>query len=231
MVDSSVGGKTGINLSCGKNLVGAFHQPLAVYADLDTLMTLPPREFNAGMAEVIKHGLLAEATLFEDLESGPRLDASSGDLPSVIRRNCAIKAGVVSADEREQAGSGGRALLNLGHTFGHAIEAVAGYGTYLHGEAVAIGLVLACRLSEYLGMVDSSAAERTAALVGKYDLPVRLRDPLPLGELLAAAGKDKKARSGRMRYVALDCIGKAVTTGEVEEGMLRALWEDAGALS
>ncbi|MGC9452498.1 MAG: 3-dehydroquinate synthase [Oceanipulchritudo sp.] len=229
MVDSSVGGKTGINLTCGKNLVGAFHQPLAVYADLDTLMTLPPREFSAGMAEVIKHGLLADESLFEDLENGPRLDASSENLPSVIRRNCAIKAGVVSADEREQSKSGGRALLNLGHTFGHAIEAVAGYGTYLHGEAVAIGLLLACQLSERLGMVDRSVAERTSALLAKYDLPTRLQETLPLEDLLAAARKDKKARAGRMLHVTLSRIGKAVTTEGVEEDVLRALWKDAGS--
>jgi len=229
MVDSSVGGKTGINLTCGKNLVGAFHQPLAVYADLDTLNTLPRREFSAGMAEIIKHGLLAEAQLFLDLESGPRLEAGSPGLGDIIRRNCAIKAAVVSADEREQSKSGGRALLNLGHTFGHAIEAVAGYGTYLHGEAVAVGLVLACRLSGELGYVDNSVAERTAALLEKYALPVRLREPLPLENLLAAASKDKKARAGRMRYVALDRIGKAITVENVDPGLVSRLFTEAGA--
>ena len=224
MVDSSVGGKTGINLTCGKNLVGAFHQPLAVYADLDTLKTLPPREFSAGMAEVIKHGLLADEQLFLDLESGQRLHPGSDELPAVVRRNCAIKAGVVSADEREQSRSGGRALLNLGHTFGHAIEAVAGYGTYLHGEAIAIGLVLAGRLSEKLGMVDASVAGRIVALLQKYDLPVCLREPLDVEILLAAARKDKKARAGLLRYVALERIGKAVTTESVTEELVAGLW-------
>ncbi|MGA1205401.1 MAG: 3-dehydroquinate synthase [Opitutales bacterium] len=224
MVDSSVGGKTGINLTCGKNLVGAFHQPLAVYSDLDTLKTLPAREFSAGMAEVIKHGMLACAELFEDLEDHDRVTAESDALPDIIRRNCAIKAGVVSADEKEESKSGGRALLNLGHTFGHAIEAVAGYGTYLHGEAIAIGLVLAARLSVALGKLDQEAVERTMGLLLKYDLPVRLAEPLPLEELLAAARKDKKARAGKLRYVGLDCIGNAITVEDIEEALPASLW-------
>jgi 3-dehydroquinate synthase len=226
MVDSSVGGKTGINLKAGKNLVGAFHQPQAVFADTDTLLTLPPREFNAGMAEVIKHGLLADEQLFRDLEAAPRLDPASPGLPAVIRRNCAIKAAVVSADEREQAASGGRALLNLGHTFGHAIEAVAGYGAYLHGEAVAIGLVLAARLSQRLGHVDAAVCRRVEALLEKYDLPARLRAPLAVEDLMAAIGKDKKARAGETRFVALERIGRAVTVAGVDEAVVAALWED-----
>jgi 3-dehydroquinate synthase len=224
MVDSSVGGKTGINLTCGKNLVGAFHQPMAVFANLDTLKTLPPREFSAGMAEVIKHGLLADENLFGDLENGDKLDPLSESLSSIIRRNCAIKAGVVSADEKEQSRSGGRALLNLGHTFGHAIEAVAGYGTYLHGEAIAIGLVLACRLSRELGMVEEDVIHRAVQLIGKYDLPVRLRDDLPVESLMAAARKDKKARAGSLRYIALERIGQAVTIDNVPEDVVEKLW-------
>jgi 3-dehydroquinate synthase len=230
MVDSSVGGKTGINLRSGKNLVGAFHQPLTVYADLDTLVTLPSREFSAGMAEVIKHGLLADEDLFNELESGPRLQAASDSLPSIIRRNCAIKAGVVSADEREQSSQGGRALLNLGHTFGHAIEAVAGYGTYLHGEAIAIGLVLAGRLSEKLGKVDASVPERAREVIKRYNLPVALRQPLKIGDLLAAARKDKKVRAGRLRYVALDAVGKAVTVEDIDEDLISDLWRTAGGV-
>jgi 3-dehydroquinate synthase len=229
MVDSSVGGKTGINLKAGKNLVGAFHQPLCVYADLDTLLTLPPREFSAGMAEVIKHGLLADEELFSILESAARLDAASDDLSAIICRNCGIKAGVVSADEREESGQGGRALLNLGHTFGHAIEAVAGYGTYLHGEAIAIGLVLASQFSERLGNVDSSTVERTVALLQKYHLPVKLRKPLPLNALLAAVRKDKKSRAGNLRFVALERIGKAVTVEGIDPDLLEALYLGVGA--
>jgi len=229
MVDSSVGGKTGVNLACGKNLAGAFHQPLAVYLDLDTLKTLPEREFSAGMAEVIKHGLLADAGLFRELEHGPRLDPASPGLAEIVRRNCAIKAAVVAGDEREQAASGGRALLNLGHTFGHAIEAVAGYGEYLHGEAVAVGLVLAARLSERLGRVAAPLAARVAALLEQYALPVRLREPLPLADLLAAAGRDKKARAGMLTYVALESVGRAVTVRSVDPGLVAELWREAGA--
>lgn len=224
MVDSSVGGKTGINLTCGKNLVGAFHQPLAVYSDLDTLKTLPVREFNAGMAEVIKHGMLADAQLFEDLENGERLTADSESLPEIIKRNCAIKAGVVSADEKEQASSGGRALLNLGHTFGHAIEAVAGYGTYLHGEAISMGLVLAARLSVKLGKVDADSVQRTITLVEKYDLPVTLAEPLSVDDLISVSKKDKKARAGKMRYVALEKLGEAITVEDIPESSIREIF-------
>lgn len=229
MVDSSVGGKTGINLHAGKNLVGAFHQPLAVYVDLETLVTLPEREFNAGMAEVIKHGLLADGDLFAELEDGPRLDPSSNKLTTVVARNCLIKAGVVAADEREENRRGGRALLNLGHTFGHAIEAVAGYGTYLHGEAVAIGLVMAARLSEQLGKVDTSLPARVESLLSAYDLPVSLKKPLPVEALLAAARRDKKTRGGRQRYILLEEAGKAVTAEGIEETLVEELWLQLGA--
>jgi 3-dehydroquinate synthase len=229
MVDSSVGGKTGINLKAGKNLVGAFHQPLAVFADLDTLRTLPGREFSCGMAEVIKHGMLAERELFEELERMPPLDAESADLGAVIRRNCAIKAAVVSADEQERASRGGRALLNLGHTFGHAIEAVAGYGAYLHGEAVAIGLVLATRLSVRLGTVEPALTGRVESLLRKYHLPVRLRESLPLSDLLTAAHKDKKARAGAVRYVVLEQLGRAATVDSIAESLVAELWRDVGA--
>jgi 3-dehydroquinate synthase len=139
MVDSSVGGKTGINLPEGKNLVGAFWQPKAVYIDTALLQTLSPREFAAGMAEVIKYGMLADLELFNDLVALKGLDANSPELPAIVRRCCAIKAQIVADDEKETAASGGRALLNLGHTFAHAIENAAGYGHYLHGEAVGIG--------------------------------------------------------------------------------------------
>ena len=224
MVDSSVGGKTGINLECGKNLVGAFHQPQAVYSDLDTLHSLPPREFSAGMAEVIKHGMLADAGLFKRLEANDALSASSDWLAEIISRNCQIKASVVSADEREQTQSGGRALLNLGHTFGHAIEACAGYGNYLHGEAIAIGLVLAARLSMELGYFDPSTVGRVQALVAKYSLPTRLSVPLPLDQLMAAVQKDKKSRAGKVRFVAMRSIGDAVTVEGIADGLVEELW-------
>lgn len=229
MVDSSVGGKTGINIEAGKNLVGAFHQPRAVFADAAVLDSLPDREFAAGMAEAIKHGLLGDAELFRQLEEGPRLQSDSEELPAVLRRNCALKAAVVRADEREQSAAGGRALLNLGHTFGHAIEAVAGYGAYLHGEAVAVGLVLASRLSERRQLLPPGSHERVGNLLRRYDLPTRLRAPLPLEELLAASRRDKKIRAGRLRYVVLEEFGTAVVAGNVEEAVVRELWEEAGA--
>lgn len=232
MVDSSVGGKTGINLRAGKNLVGAFHQPKAVYADLDCLATLAPREFAAGMAEVIKHGLLADAALFERLEGGARLTAASAELEAIVARNCEIKASVVAADEREQAAGGGRALLNLGHTFGHAIEAVAGYGRYLHGEAVAVGLVLAGALSARLGMLGVAEAARIAPVVARYGLPTQLdaSAQLDIEALLAAMHRDKKASGGDVKFVLLEAIGRAVTRRGVDWAQVRAVWGMGQAL-
>lgn len=230
MVDSSVGGKTGINLRAGKNLVGAFHQPCAVFADIDTLKTLPSREFSAGMAEVIKHGLLADRQLFERLENLVEpLSPVHPELGAVVRTNCTIKAGVVQADEQETAASGGRALLNLGHTFGHAIEAVAGYGQYLHGEAISVGLVLAARLSEERGSLPSDAVNRIRNLIGRYALPVSLREPLPLNELISAMTRDKKVRQGRLKFVALAEIGRAETIADVPVELVEKLWREAGA--
>jgi 3-dehydroquinate synthase len=215
MVDSSVGGKTGINLEAGKNLVGAFHQPQGVFADLEVLKSLPAREFSAGMAEVIKHGLLGDAALFNRLLEGALLSPESADLDGIIHRNCAIKAAVVAADEREQSNAGGRALLNLGHTFGHAIEAVAGYGQLLHGEAVAIGLVYAGRLSERLQLLPEGSTEQITRVVEQYGLPSCLPEGLSLDALKAAAMRDKKARQGRLRYVVLESMGKAIVREDI----------------
>ncbi len=228
MVDSSVGGKTGINLGAGKNLVGAFHQPAAVHVDTALLATLPPREFAAGMAEVIKYGLLGDAALLARLEREP-LTFASGDLAAVVRRCCAIKAGIVEADERETAAEGGRALLNLGHTFGHAIEQVTGYGVYLHGEAVAVGLCAAARLSEKLGLVGASMVSRVDAVVAAHGLPVRLREPLPLDSLAAAMGRDKKVRAGGLRFVVLRAPGEAATLGGVDPALAAAAFREVGA--
>ena len=229
MVDSSVGGKTGINLKAGKNLVGAFHQPLGVYADTAMLATLPPREFAAGMAEVIKYGLLADAALFAALEKAGALAHDRPELPGIIRRCCEIKADIVRADERETAKDGGRALLNLGHTFGHAVENVAGYGEYLHGEAVAIGLVLAAKLSRELGLVGDDVVVATECLCRVNGLPVRLARPLPVAALVEAMRKDKKVRGGTLRFVVLDRIGEAATRDGVPEALVEKLWRDAGA--
>lgn len=181
MVDSSVGGKTGINIAAGKNLVGAFWQPKAVFISTDFLATLPPWEFSAGMAEVIKYGMLYDRALYDQLVALEQpLTWEHPTLPDVIYRCCEIKAEIVKADEKETAASGGRALLNLGHTFAHAIENVAGYGTYLHGEAVAIGLVLATQLSETLPSCNVSAGDIASVreLIARYHLPTDLRSPL-----------------------------------------------------
>ena len=228
MVDSSVGGKTGINLKAGKNLVGAFHQPRGVFISTNVLTTLPPREFAAGLAEVIKCGLLGDAALFARLERTP-LTLASPDLAAVIRRCCELKARIVEADEFETAKDGGRALLNLGHTFGHAIEQVAGYGTYLHGEAVAIGLVAAARLSHLLGLVPAGDVARVEAVVAAHALPVRLRSPLPLAALTAAMARDKKVRAGRLRFVVLNAPGAAVTRDDIDPALAERCFREVGA--
>jgi 3-dehydroquinate synthase len=222
MVDSSVGGKTGINLRAGKNLAGAFHQPRDVFVSTGFLSTLPPREFAAGTAEVIKYGLLGDTALLSELESAP-LKPTSENLASVIRRCCAAKARIVESDERELAPEGGRALLNLGHTFAHAIENAAGYGEYLHGEAVAIGLCAATRLSQKLGMLKAADTFRVEALLVGHALPIRLHSPLPLGGLLEAMGKDKKSRSGAQRFIVMNSLGSA----EVRSGIASELVESS----
>lgn len=224
MVDSSVGGKTGINLPEGKNLVGAFWQPKAVYIEAGLLQSLPPREFAAGMAEVIKYGLLADAELLKDLESYCGLNADSPELPEVIRRCCAIKARIVKEDEKETAYSGGRALLNLGHTYAHAIENVAGYGEYLHGEAVAIGLVLAARLSVELGQLHSRDVERVESILTAYQLPTRMSKALPLDQLMLAMQRDKKTRGGKLRLVTMKSLGEAITSDGVDSKLVEETW-------
>jgi len=229
MVDSSVGGKTGINLTAGKNLVGAFHQPHAVYIDTALLATLPPREFAAGMAEVIKYGLLGDVELLTRLEREP-LTLASDDLAAVVRRCCAIKAGIVEADERETAKEGGRALLNLGHTFGHAIEQVTGYGVYLHGEAVAVGLVAAARLSQKLGYIEAAGVARVEAVLASHQLPTRLRGPLALAPLTAAMARDKKVRAGGLRFVVLKALGVATTQGGIEPLLAEEAFREVGAV-
>lgn len=228
MVDSSVGGKTGINITAGKNLVGAFHQPKAVFISTSVLATLPAREFSAGMAEVIKYGLLGDAELFAQLEK-TKITASSPELADVIRRCCAAKARIVEADERETAANDGRALLNLGHTFGHAIENVAGYGTYLHGEAVAIGLCAATYLSSRLGHVSLAELERVRSAVAAYQLPTRLHTPLAYDSLREAMKRDKKVRSGGLRFVILKRIGEAATAADLDPELIEESFKSVGA--
>ena len=229
-VDSSVGGKTGINLPAGKNLAGAFHQPRLVLADTDTLATLPARELRAGWAEVAKHGLI-EGKLFGWCEAHGA-EAMAGDaeaLAHAVVESCRLKGAVVAADEREEAADGGRALLNLGHTFGHAIEAEAGYdGTLLHGEAVAIGLVLAAELSARLGHASPALGPRIAAHLRAVGLPARLSDVprrFAVSALMARMRSDKKARDGALRFVLLRGPGEVFTADgiapEVVEEVLR----------
>ncbi len=229
MVDSSVGGKTGINLPAGKNLAGAFHQPKGVFISTAFLASLPPREFAAGMAEVIKYGLLGDPSLFASLEK-VALTPDSAALAGVIRRCCQIKAEIVQADERELAASGGRALLNLGHTFGHAIEQVTGYQAYLHGEAVAIGLCAAARLSSQLGTISTGDVARVDVVIAAHGLPVRLAAPLAVSDLMTAAGRDKKVRAGSLRFVTLDSLGRARTHDQVPRELVEATFREIGAV-
>lgn len=220
-VDSSVGGKTGINLAAGKNLVGAFHQPIAVLADMVTLKTLPTRELSAGLAEVLKHGVLADAGYFAQTEAAlERLRAlEPAALAAAVEGSCRIKAAIVARDERE---SGERALLNLGHTFGHAIETLAGYGTWLHGEAVGCGLCLAADLSRRLGMLDAAEAGRIEAAVTRAGLPTRIPG-LGLDAAIAAMRGDKKSESGQIRFILIERIGRAVQRTVPDEALRATL--------
>lgn len=227
-VDSSVGGKTAVNHPAGKNMIGAFHQPVAVLADLDLLATLPPREFRAGLAEVVKYGVIADEAFFAWLEANvkPLLAQDPGALARAVARSCEIKAEIVAEDERE---SGRRALLNFGHTFGHAIEALSGYGALLHGEAVAIGMVMAADMSLRSGVLAAEDAARIRALVGACGLPVA--PPLiPAGDLQSAMGLDKKVVDGNLRLVLARRIGEAFVTGAFDAGHLRATLEAGGNL-
>ena len=226
MVDSSVGGKTGINLKSGKNLVGAFHQPKGVFADMCLLKTLPAKEFSAGMAEVIKAALLGDKKLWEILLSEERLTPDHPMLPLIIERACTLKAKIVSDDEKEKKHLGGRALLNLGHTFGHAIENVAGYGEYLHGEAISIGMVLAARFSAMQLDQSTCIEEPLVGLLKKYHLPTTLRTYLPINELVEAMYRDKKVSSGRLRLVGVLEPGKAEVIEDVTEEIILNLWQD-----
>ena len=207
-VDSSVGGKTGVNHPRGKNLIGAFHQPEAVVADTDTLRTLPPRDLSAGLAEVLKHGLLADADYFAQVADDlPRLLACDEQaLTEAIARSCQIKAAIVARDEKE---SGERALLNLGHTFGHAIEALTGYERWLHGEAVGCGMCLAADLSQRLGLISRGDVETIERAVAAARLPTRI-DGLSRAAALESMRGDKKAEAGEIRFIVLERIGRAV---------------------
>lgn len=207
-VDSSVGGKTGVNHPLGKNMIGAFHQPRLVIADMDTLTTLPQRELAAGLAEVIKYGLICDAPFFDWLEANmPRLlERDPQALAYAVERSCRDKVAVVAEDERE---SGRRAILNFGHTFGHAIEAVQGYGNWLHGEAVAAGMVMAAELSRLRGDIDAALVERVRTLLELAGLPVAAPEGMASGQFLDAMAVDKKVLDGRLRLILLSALGDA----------------------
>ena len=219
-VDSSVGGKTAINHPLGKNMIGAFHQPLAVLADTDTLATLPTPELRAGLAEVIKHGAIRDVAFFDWLEAN--LDAllrlDRGALAYAVKRSVEIKAAVVAVDERE---TGVRALLNFGHTFGHAIEAGLGFGAWLHGEAVAAGMVMAADLSVRRGLLERADADRLRRLLARAGLPVA-GPALGPGRYLDLMAVDKKAEAGRIRFILLDRLGGARIVDSVPADALQA---------
>lgn len=220
MVDASIGGKVAVNLPAGKNLVGAFHQPKLVLQDVSYLATLPEREMAGGFAEAIKHGLTLDPTLLDTFErQAATLQSLEGDLPvETIRRSVQIKAEVVSADEFERGDV--RLLLNYGHTIGHAIENVSGYGKFLHGEAVAIGMMAAAGIARRLGMIDEELVDRQQNVLQQYNLPVTMSG-VTADELIAATKTDKKSRGGSIRWVLLEGPGKAVTRKDVPEDVVR----------
>ena len=215
-VDSSIGGKTGVNARAGKNLIGAFHQPRLVLADTQTLGTLPEREYREGFAEVIKHAVIRDAAMLDALDPA----AARESLAPLIARNIAIKAAIVAEDEREESGM--RALLNFGHTVGHAIENVAGYGRYLHGEAVSLGMAAALEISERKYGLAAADAAHVRAKLAEYSLPLALPADLDIDALLAAARQDKKFSAGQIRYVVSPRLGGAFVAKDVTEDDLRA---------
>ncbi len=222
MVDSSVGGKTGVNIAEGKNLVGAFHQPELVLMDLETLKTLPKREFAAGMAEVVKYGPIWDADFFQGLEETDEIFPTIG---KIVARCCEIKAEVVRQDERE---GGLRGILNFGHTLAHAIENVAGYGEYLHGEAVAIGLVYAARLSSRLKGLSSDDSARIEKTLANLGIPVAMPN-LAWSDLRVAMQNDKKTRDGLVKYVLIDRLGHAEVGCEIPEEILEEVWHETAS--
>ena len=228
-VDSSVGGKTGVNHPLGKNMIGAFHQPAAVLIDLQVLQTLSDREFAAGLAEVIKYGLIRDAGFYRWLDEHlPALLArEEAVLAEAIERSCATKAAVVAEDERE---GGVRAILNLGHTFGHAIETEQGYGNWLHGEAVAAGMVLALRLSAGRGWVPAAEVDNLRALLRRAGLPVVPPADMDASRFLALMARDKKVLDGRLRVVLLRGIGHAVVVDDVDGQEIDSLFGGAVAI-
>jgi 3-dehydroquinate synthase len=221
-VDSSVGGKTAVNHPLGKNMIGAFYQPKAVFIDIDSLDTLPVREFNAGMAEVIKYGILGDRDFFIWLEDHSAA-IKSGDksvLAQMIERCCQCKADIVAKDETE---AGVRALLNLGHTFGHAIEADQGYGKWLHGEAVATGMVLAGKLAVAMNLLEVSEYRRMESLISAFDLPIIAPENMGFTEFIRHMRRDKKNIAGKLRFIIPTAIGKSEIRDDVSQDMLQEI--------
>ena len=218
-VDSSVGGKTGVNHPLGKNMIGAFHQPQCVIIDTNALSTLPERELSAGMAEVIKYGLIADKPFYNWIEQNidALMSLDQASIVEAIARSCQNKADVVSQDERE---GGIRAILNLGHTFGHAIETAQGYGVWLHGEAVGAGMLVAAKLSALIGDISVSEVDRLKCLLEKAHLPVSLPDDMTAQQFLSLMALDKKVLDGALRLVLLKSIGKAVVTADAPTEMI-----------
>jgi len=214
-VDSSIGGKTGVNARAGKNLIGAFHQPRLVLADTETLATLPDREYREGFAEVIKHGVIRDAALINELDPA----APREHLAPLIARNIAIKAAIVAEDEHERTGQ--RALLNFGHTVAHALENVAGYGRFLHGEAVALGMAAALEISQRKAGLSAAEAQNVRDKLATFGLPLTLMADLSTDDLLAAARRDKKFTEGKIRYVLSPKLGAAFVAEDVSEEDIR----------
>ncbi|MBC6413808.1 MAG: 3-dehydroquinate synthase [Chromatiales bacterium] len=226
-VDSSVGGKTGVNHALGKNMIGAFYQPCCVITDLQTLTTLPPRHYIAGLAEVVKYGLIMDVDFFTWLEDNvdALLSHDDGALSYAIEHSCALKAQIVAADEHEQSGK--RTLLNLGHTFGHAIETTTGYGQWLHGEAVGCGLVLAAQLSASAGYLSEKSVYRIFSLLKRLGLPTSIPHTLNSQTLLDVMVLDKKNKSGRRHYILLRAIGDAFESDSVEYDVVKGVLDNA----
>ena len=219
-VDSSVGGKTAVNHPKAKNMIGAFHQPIAVLADTDTLASLPEREFSAGMAEVIKHGLILDESFLVWLEENMEaiFGHDAGALARIVGRSCEIKAAIVAEDEREQ---GRRALLNLGHTFGHALESMGAYRDWLHGEAVAMGIVMAAWTSKALGMIDAADCRRVEAVLSRARLPISPGAGIDTDAMLRTMKLDKKAGASGLRMIFLERPGRAVVMPAPDAALLR----------
>jgi 3-dehydroquinate synthase len=225
MVDSSVGGKTGINHPKGKNLIGAFHQPAGVWIDTAYLNSLLNREYLSGLAEVVKYGVILDAEFFSFIEANVAaiLERKSDVLIQVVKKCCRLKAEVVEKDEREETGL--RAVLNYGHTFAHAFETVGGYGAWLHGEAVAAGMVHAARLAEKIGLLRGDLGPRQKGLLEAFSLPTNVQSAWPTDDLIAVMKRDKKATAGRMRFILPTRIGEVKLVDDVAESLVRDVLE------